>query len=129
MEDHILWVCWAWAECRGPRMLDLLRLAACAELAGLPSAWPPCLRLCGLPPQSLAAAAPVGTFSPFVLALHLFMCDILEIRKLRDENSGAPPLVASCPPGRGYPMGELVGPLPCPEPLPIAVRMTPSEWG
>ena len=27
-------------------------------------------------------------------------------------------------------MRELVGPLPCPEPLPIAVRnMSPSEWG
>ena len=120
MEDHILWICRAWAECRGPRMPDLLRLAACAGLPALPSAWPPCLRLCGLPPQSLAAAALVGTFPPFVLAMHLFMCDILEIRKLRDENSGAPPLFASRPPGRGYPTRDLVGPLhspalsPCP---------------
>ena len=111
-------------------MPDLLQLAACAGLPALPSVWPSCLRLCGLPPQSLAAATPVGTFPPFVLALHLFMCDILEIKKLRDENSGAPPLCASRPPGRGYPMRELVGPLPCPEPLPIAVRnMSPSEWG
>ena len=129
-EDHILWVCRAWAECRGPRMPDLLRLAACAGLPALPSAWPPCLRLCGLPPRSLAATAPMGTFPPFVLALHLFMCDILEIRKLRDEHSGNPPLFASRPPSRGYPMRELVGPLPRPEPLPIAVRnMAPSEWG
>ena len=90
----------------------------------------PCLRLCGLPPQSLAATAPVGTFPRFVLAPHLFMCDILEIRKLRDENSGAPPLFASRPPGRGYPMRELVGPLPRPESLPIAVcNMTPSSRG
>ena len=71
----------------------------------------------------------MGTFPPFVLALHLFMCDILEFRKLKDENSGAPPLFASRPLGRGYPMRKLVGPLPCPEPLPIAVRnMTPSKW-
>ena len=104
-------------------------MAACAGLAALPSTWLPCLRLCGLPPQSLAAAAPVGT-PPFLLALHLFMCDILEIRKLRDEHSGSPPLFASRLPSRGYPMRELVGPLPRPEPLPIAVcNMSPSEWG
>ena len=73
----------------------------------------------------------MGTLPPFVLALHLFMWDILEIRKLRDEHSAPPPpLFANCPPGRGYPMRELVGPLPHPEPLPIAVRnMSPSEWG
>ena len=103
MEDHILWICRAWAECRGPRMPDLLWLAACAGLPDLPSAWPPCLRLCGLPPQSLAAAALVGTFPPFVLALHLFMCDILEIRKLRDKNSGAPPPVCQLPTWQGLP--------------------------
>ena len=60
----------------------------------------------------------MGTFPPFVLALHLFMCDILEVRKLRDENSAPPPLFASRPPDRGYPMRELVGPSPALSPCP-----------
>ena len=114
MVDHILWICRAWPECRGPRMPDLLRLAACPGLPPLPSAWQPCLRLCGLPPQSLAAAALVGTFPPFVLALHLFMCDILEIRKLRDENSRAPSPVCHSPTGQGLPHARAGGGTPLP---------------
>ena len=63
----------------------------------------------------------MGTFTPFVLALHLFMCDILEVRKLRDEHLGVP-LFASQPLSTGYPMRKLVGPLPRPGPRPIGVR-------
>ena len=99
-------------------MPDLLRLAACTGLLALPSAWPPCLRLCGLPPQSLVAAAPVGTFPPFVLALHLFMCDILEIRKLKDENSGAPPCLLAAHRAGATPCASWWGPSPALSPCP-----------
>ena len=41
-------------------------------------------------------------------ALHIFICDVLEIRKLKDENSGAP-LFVSRPPRGGTPCASWWG--------------------
>ena len=46
-EDHLLWWCAAWKSAREPFLPELMLLARALKLGAL-SAWPPCLRLCGL---------------------------------------------------------------------------------
>ena len=83
-EDHLFWKRPEWETCRSQRLPDILRLARAAGLTAPLPTWPACLRVSGLPPQSSLEAAPPDTLPPFVFMLHVYMCDILEIRKIRD---------------------------------------------
>ena len=53
-KDHLLWYCQAWMVAMDPFLLDVMLLAEALKLAAL-SDWPPCLRLCGVPPELAAA--------------------------------------------------------------------------
>ena len=51
-EDHLLWWCEAWNATRDSFLPDVMLLARALKLGAL-SEWPPCLRLCGLLPESV----------------------------------------------------------------------------
>ena len=52
--DHLLWWCTAWKTAKEPFLLDAMLPARVLTLGAL-SEWPPCLRLCGLLPESVVA--------------------------------------------------------------------------
>ena len=49
---HLLWWCEAWKANRDPSLPEIMLLAQALKLGAL-SEWPPCLRLCGLLPESV----------------------------------------------------------------------------
>ena len=51
-EDHLLWWCTAWKATREPFLAEVMMLAKAIKLGAL-SVWPPCVRLCGLMPESV----------------------------------------------------------------------------
>ena len=51
-KSHLLWWCGAWKVAREPFLSAIMLLARALKLGAL-SAWPPCLRLCGLLPESV----------------------------------------------------------------------------
>ena len=53
-ESHLLWWCGAWKVAGEPFLSDIMLLARAIKLGAL-SAWPPCLRLCGLLLESVVA--------------------------------------------------------------------------
>ena len=53
-EDHLLWWCTAWKTSRDPLLPEVMLLVRALKLGSL-SEWPPCLRLCGLMPESMVA--------------------------------------------------------------------------
>ena len=53
-ESHLLWWCGAWKVAREPFLSNIMSLPRAIKLGAL-SAWPPCLRLCGLMPEFVVA--------------------------------------------------------------------------
>ena len=53
-EDHLLWRCAAWKTAQDPLLPEIMLLARALKPGPL-SEWPPCLRLCGLLPESVVA--------------------------------------------------------------------------
>ena len=53
-ESHLLWWCGAWKVAKEPFLSEIMLLARALKLGAL-SAWPPCLRLCGLLPEYVVA--------------------------------------------------------------------------
>ena len=126
-EDHLFWECATWEVVRGPLALLLISLAG--EIPWLPAdptEWPPCLRLCCLPPTHLFGGATAEVTSRFVAALLNMFCRVLRMRLGRERRQDClfnKPGVTQ----KTYPFGELCGPKPRPEAGPAFPR--PSADG
>ena len=51
-ENHLFWWCEAWSTIRNPSLPSIMLMARALKLGAL-SEWPPCLRICGLMPESV----------------------------------------------------------------------------
>ena len=58
-EEHLLWRCIAWKVKREPLMTEIMLLAKAPKLGSLRE-WPPCIRLCGIIPDSVVRASSIG---------------------------------------------------------------------
>ena len=114
-EEHILWACPRWDEARGTHLADLEASLPQAPVLGLRSDWPPCLRLCGLLPERDYPDEHRDAVQGVAECLHAMMLAVLRARMRVDQQApllfGPRGLVRGL---RGYPYGQLVGPLPRP---------------
>ena len=58
-EEHLLWRCTAWKAKREPLIAEIMLLAKALKLGSLRE-WPPCIRLCGIIPDSVVLASGIG---------------------------------------------------------------------
>ena len=91
-EEHMPWQCPEWTLARYPLPVDVRTQAA--ELPHLRAefAWPPCLKLCGLPPPPPLPTCPQPVKDnaiTFLLALHRMYIAVLAARKLRRQKQPA----------------------------------------
>ena len=89
--------------------------------------WPPCLRICGLPPQSVMEPLGPELRTLFMDSLPDLMCAV-PVGRMGRENQINAIFDKKVQSSGSYPYGELYGPLPrCPVGLPLAVRDPPKE--
>ena len=129
-EDHLLWHCAAWDAAREtPKRKISMMMSRIPSLPGHVGQWPACLRLCGLPPRD-----PLGSVSPELLKLFVdtlldMFSAVLMARMLVERREDAM-FDRKLQPGRTYPYGELVGPLPKPAVVELLIVRDPphSQW-
>ena len=84
------------------------------SLPGDVGQWPACLCLCGLPPRDLLGSVTPQLLKLFVDTL-LDMFSAVLMARMLVERHGDAMFDSELKPGRTYPYGELVGPLPKPD--------------
>ena len=58
-EEHLLWRCTTWKAKREPLIAEIMLLAKALKLGSLRE-WPPCVRLCGIIPDSVVLTSGIG---------------------------------------------------------------------
>ena len=89
----MFWKCDAWADVREPPHRKVTMMAS--KMTTLPRTvelWPPCLRMCGLPPQSVMEPLSPELRTLFMDSLLDFMCAVLVARMDRENQINAIPL-------------------------------------
>ena len=85
-EDHPFLQCSAWEVVRGPLALLLVELAGEIPWQSEDTAeWPPCLRLCCLPPTRMSGGVTADVTSKFVETLLKMFCRVLQMRMGRER--------------------------------------------
>ena len=111
-EDHLLWGCTAWDEaCRHDLRKLTMMMSRVPELPQDPKLWPPCLRLCGLPPRSLLGGAAPELLKMLMGALLDMFAAVLTTRMLVEKKEDLL-FDRKLRTGKTYQYGDLYGPLP-----------------